>query len=221
MPSSRPPTTAPAPLPRPPRIAAAKPFRPSITPTSQEVSVIGAIRMPAIAPSAADRPNDSSSTMRTLMPHELRRERGCARSRASPCRVSVRPKNQPSSSTMASVTPEHPQALRQDASRRASSIGVSPENGCSACRFLSQTSVARPRSRIEAPMVMMISVTTEAPRAGSTANFSSARPTAAAASTATGIASGSGSPASASDTVAMPPIITNSPCAKLMTWLAL
>ena len=70
-------------------------------------------------------------------------------------------------------------------------------------------------------MVMMISVTTDAPRAGSTANFSSARPTAAAASTAAGIATSTGNPAPASETVTMPPIITNSPCAKLMTWLAL
>jgi hypothetical protein len=70
-------------------------------------------------------------------------------------------------------------------------------------------------------MVMMISVTTGAPRAGSTASFSSASPTSVAPPTAASAASGSGSPASTNAAAAMPPIITNSPCAKLMTWLAL
>ena len=103
----------------------------------------------------------------------------------------------------------------------ATAIGVSPVNGLSACRFLSHTSIASPRRKIDAPIVMMISVTTEAPRAGSTANFSSARPTSAAATIASGIASRYGNPLAVSDTVAMPPIITNSPWAKLITWLAL
>ena len=200
-------------------MAAANPFRPSITPTSHDVRVIGAMRIPAIAPSAADSPNDSSSTKRTLTPHNCAASGLCeAASIALP--ISVRLKNQPSSSTMASVTPSTHRLCGRIVAP-ASSIGLSPEKGCIACSFLSHTRVANPRSRMEAPIVMMMSVTTEAPRAGSTANFSSASPTAAAASTAIGIATGGGSPELASDTAAMPPIITNSPCAKLMTWLAL
>ncbi len=68
---------------------------------------------------------------------------------------------------------------------------------------------------------MMISVITEAPLAGRTPKRSSARPIATASAIAPSAASGSGRPAAARNTVAMPPIITNSPCAKLITWLAL
>ena len=70
-------------------------------------------------------------------------------------------------------------------------------------------------------MVMMISVTVSAWRAGSMASFSSSSPTMTAASTASGTAASSGSPAPTSVTALMPPIITNSPCAKLMARLAL
>src|SRR3989304_2605276 len=58
----------------------------------------------------------------------------------------------------------------------AIAIGSSPVNAGRAWIFLSHTSAPRPRSRIEAPMVMMMSVTTDAPRAGSAANLRGARP---------------------------------------------
>ena len=70
-------------------------------------------------------------------------------------------------------------------------------------------------------MVMMMSVTTGASRAGSTASFSSANPTPTAASTERTTATGRGSPAEMKPAAAIPPIITNSPWAKLMTRLAL
>ena len=70
-------------------------------------------------------------------------------------------------------------------------------------------------------MVMMISVTADAPRAGSIASACSRRPTATAAATAMSAASGSGTPAAAANTVPMPPIMTNSPCAKFTTSEAL
>ena len=70
-------------------------------------------------------------------------------------------------------------------------------------------------------MVMMISVTAEAPRAGSIASRCSSRPTATAATIASSAASGSGTPAAAANTVTMPPSMTNSPWAKLMTSEAL
>ena len=70
-------------------------------------------------------------------------------------------------------------------------------------------------------MVMMISVTVSALRAGSIASFSSSSPTTTAASTASGTAAASGRPAPTRVTALMPPIITNSPCAKLIAPLAL
>ena len=66
-------------------------------------------------------------------------------------------------------------------------------------------------------MVMMISVTGEAPRAGSIASRCSSNPTAIATTIASSAASGSGTPAAAANTVTMPPSMTNSPWAKLMT----
>ncbi len=70
-------------------------------------------------------------------------------------------------------------------------------------------------------MVMMMSETTEAPRACSTASFSSATPAATAARMATAAASASGTPSPTSMAVVRPPIMTNSPWAKLITWLTL
>ena len=103
----------------------------------------------------------------------------------------------------------------------AMAMGRSPLNGGRLWKLRSQITWAAPRRKIEAPMVMIMSVTTEAPRAGSTANFSSAMPTMVAAATASRMASGMGRPSATSETVAMPPIMTNSPWAKLITWLAL
>ena len=105
--------------------------------------------------------------------------------------------------------------------RMAIRIGRSPEKGGSEWKFLSNRTPAMPRRKIEAPMVMMIRVTTEASRAGRTPKRSIARPTATASAIAASAASGSGTPAAATNTVAMPPIMTNSPWAKLITWLAL
>ncbi len=70
-------------------------------------------------------------------------------------------------------------------------------------------------------MVMMISVTVPAWRAGSMASFSMISATSTDASTASGSASHSGRPSASSVTALMPPIITNSPCAKLIAPLAL
>ena len=78
-----------------------------------------------------------------------------------------------------------------------------------------------PRKKMEAPMVMMIKVTTGASRACSTASFSSAKPATTAAAIAIAAAMGTGTPPWASIAVVSPPIMTNSPWAKLMTWLAL
>jgi hypothetical protein len=70
---------------------------------------------------------------------------------------------------------------------------------------------------IEAPIVMMIRVTAEAPRAGRIAKRCRARPTRTVTRTASSAASGSGRPAAIRNTVTMPPSITNSPCAKFTT----
>ena len=55
-------------------------------------------------------------------------------------------------------------------------IGVSPEKAGKRWSCLSKTSCATPRMKIEAPMVMMMSETTGAPRAGSMASLLSATP---------------------------------------------
>lgn len=74
---------------------------------------------------------------------------------------------------------------------------------------------------MEAPMVMMIRVTTSACFAGAMARRCNRIPRMPASTTARMIASSIGIPMAMNDTVAMPPIIRNSPWAKLMTWLAL
>ena len=70
-------------------------------------------------------------------------------------------------------------------------------------------------------MVMMISATTEAPRAGAMASLCRMSPTATAARIASGAAIHSGTPAANRKKVVMPPIITNSPWAKFTTSEAL
>ena len=151
--------------------------------------MIGAIRMPAIAPSAADSPKRDEAARAHVDADQLRREPVVRGREHRLAEAACGRRTTQSASTIASVTPStHRLCGRSVAPTIA--IGRSPENGGSACSFLSQTSVARPRRKIDAPMVMMISVTTGAPRAGSTANFSSASPTSAAATTASGIASG-------------------------------
>ena len=75
--------------------------------------------------------------------------------------------------------------------------------------------------KIEAPMVMMIRLTTSALPAGSTANFSIAMPTRPTTTTAMTIAGTTGTPPATRKTVDMPPSMMNSPCAKLITPLAL
>ena len=100
-------------------------------------------------------------------------------------------------------------------------IGCSLENPGRLCMPLPQTSWARPRRNSETPMVMMISVTVPAWRAGSIASFSTTSATSTAAATASGSATPRGSPAAHRVAALMPPIITNSPWAKLIAPLAL
>jgi len=74
---------------------------------------------------------------------------------------------------------------------------------------------------VEALVVMMMSTTALAPRAGSIAKRWSASPTITVKTIARHAANGSGTPARARNTVVIPPSITNSPWAKLMTSEAL
>ena len=134
--------------------------------------------------------------------------------------ASVRLKNQDSSATMITVTPITHRLCGTIVAPRIE-IGVSPDSAGNGWMRLSQTSCARPRRKIDAPMVMMIRVTTSALRAWPTASRSSSRPTTPETATAPRIATGIGAPAATSETALMPPIITNSPWAKLITRLAL
>jgi len=101
-------------------------------------------------------------------------------------------------------------------------VVTDPKLGAITCTITSlapgaNTTCAAPRRKIEAPMVIMIRATALAPRAGSMAQRWSASPIAAVRTTARSAASGIGTPAAVRNTVDMPPSITNSPWAKLMT----
>ena len=132
----------------------------------------------------------------------------------------MRPKNHDSPAT-ASPAPASTHRLCGSSVAPNRWIGWSPENAGSACTRLSHTSWARPRRNSETPIVMMISVTVPAWRAGSIASFSTSSPTITAAATASSTATGSGRPVASRLTALMPPTITNSPCAKLIAPLAL
>ena len=100
-------------------------------------------------------------------------------------------------------------------------IRSSPRNGGSARCPLPNTTCAAPCRKIDPPMVMMINEAWLALRARSMASFSSSRPASADSNTASATASGSGAPAETSITEATPPIMMNSPWAKLITPLVL
>ncbi|CFN71817.1 Uncharacterised protein [Bordetella pertussis] len=100
-------------------------------------------------------------------------------------------------------------------------IGSSPENAGRLWICLPNRLCTAPRMKIEAPMVMMMSETTGAPRAGSIARRFNATPVAAVTAMASSAASGSARPAPCAKTVIMPPSMTNSPWAKFTTPVAL
>ena len=96
-------------------------------------------------------------------------------------------------------------------------IGAVPENDGRVWNCLSYTTWARPRRNTDAPIVMMIKATTDAPRAGSIAKRWISSPMTVVAITARMAAAASGSPSDVRNHVVMPPSITNSPCAKFTT----
>jgi hypothetical protein len=101
-------------------------------------------------------------------------------------------------------------------------IGVSPEKCGRAWMSLPQMSRARPRRKMEAPMVMMMVPTTVIPRAGAMAKRCSIIPSSMVTSTARRIAAGSGTPCPADREMALiAPSITNSPWARFTTSEAL
>ena len=101
------------------------------------------------------------------------------------------------------------------------SIGVSPEKAGRLCVPLPRKTAVRPRITSDVPMVMMIRVTVSAPFTGSMASFSTTMPTMAGISVASTRATGRGRPDWVKNTASMPPSMMNSPCAKLITLLAL
>ena len=181
--------------------------------------MIGVITIPAMAPSMAESAKDSSNTRLTAMPTS------CAASRlwlvasiALPCKVRLKKYHRPRM-----AAPALP-ITHSDCGARvapASIIGASPEKAGMAWISLPISHSTRPRRKIEAPMVMMIKVVTLAFLARPTAHLSSATPTIITTTTAPGAASHRGRPAPISAAVDMPPIMMNSPWAKLITWLAL
>ena len=103
-----------------------------------------------------------------------------------------------------------------------SRMGVSPEKAGRAWMSLPHSSRARPRRKMEAPMVMMMAPTTVMPLAGAMAKRCSIRPTTRVSRTAPRMAAGSGRPLPADRAMApMAPSITNSPWARFTTSEAL
>ena len=175
--------------------------------------------MPPSAPKPAARPKLASTTRPVSMPTS-RAASGlwAAASIALPWRVWLKKAHK--AAATAQVTPR----IHKDcgwSTAPLTTIGASPLIGGSEWKFLPRRTPAIPRSRIEAPMVTMIRLTTVEPRAGTMPKRWRAKPTRTAMSTAAAAASGKGRPAAATNTVPIPPSMTNSPWAKLMTWLAL
>jgi len=82
--------------------------------------------------------------------------------------------------------------------------------------------MAMPRRRIETPMVMMMRVMTDDPRAGRMVERSTSAPRRVTAATATRMATGMGRPRVVEQVMAMrAPYVTNSPWAKLTMPVAL
>ena len=126
---------------------------------------------------AAESAKESVITQLVLMPTS------CAASRlfevastARPVSVLVKKSQRP---TKTATAPASTQRLCGRMVAPRIWIGVSPEKAGKRWSCLSKTSCATPRMKIEAPMVMMMSETTGAPRAGSIASLLSATPTAA------------------------------------------
>ena len=155
--------------------------------------MIGVTSTPASAPIPADMAKDSVITKGVLIPTS------CAASRlfdvartARPRSVRVKNIHSPmNTATEPAIT--HRLCGRIVAPKMR--IGSSPEKAGKVWICLPNTSCAAPRIKIEAPMVMMTSDTTGAPRAGSMASLFIATPIAAVATTAASAASGSGAPA--------------------------
>ena len=164
---------------------------------------------------AADPPNASAITVRVLIPTRCAASLFAAvASTAFPSKVSSRKAY--SRVTMTAVPPST-QKLCGWIAAPNKSTGASPVKAGSLWNCLSKTICATPRNRIDAPIVMMIKVTADAPRAGSIASQYSSRPTTTAMQIAISAASGRGTPAADANTVTIPPSITNSPWAKFTT----
>ena len=130
--------------------------------------------MPASAPIAAESANESVITQLVLMPTSA----PPGGWRGGEYRLAVRVFVKKSHSrTKTATAPASTQRLCGRIVAPMMRIGVSPEKAGKRWSCLSKTSCATPRMKIEAPMVMMMSDTTGAPRAGSIASLLSATPT--------------------------------------------
>ena len=136
--------------------------------------VIGVTSTPASAPMAAESAKESVITQLVLMPTS------CAASRLFEVARTARPVSVlREEDPEADEDGEAPASTQSDCGRIVAPriwIGVSPEKAGKRWSCLSKTSCATPRMKIEAPMVMMMSETTGAPRAGSIASLLRATP---------------------------------------------
>ena len=116
----------------------------------------------------------------------------------------VRSTNSQSKITM-TVAPASTTRLCGNMAAPPNCIESAPNSGGKLWKRLSKTIWATPRRNTEAPIVIMISATGLAPRAGSMAKRCKAKPTPVVTMMAMSAANGNGTPASAMKTVVIPP----------------
>ena len=168
-----------------------------------------------MAPIPALSTKESVTMLRALMPQ--RRAASRLEAQARICRPrGVARKKMPSSTTIVPQTPITQSTCGEIlAPASAIALTASPVKCGSACDFSSQTWRAISRMTIETPMVMMIMRSTVGRCSQRMKSTSIAAPTSIVTATAPRIATGSGA-YRCSVTAVIPPIIRNSPWAKLM-----
>ncbi len=169
---------------------------------------------PASAPTPAASPNDSAIARRGSMPHSAAAS-GCAATARIARPRTVRSKNRCAASITARVMPTI-QKVCGWIRRPSQSTGVLPEKPGRSAGFLPSTSITRLLLQIATAISTSVTAIGVGRLSRRTIKRSESRPTAITTSTAQRTASTSGKRAAYDVAATMPPIITHSPCAKLI-----
>ena len=214
-PTSSPAATAAVTLPRPPRTAQVKPFTASDVPMSYCVCVRGETTHPASAPMAAAMKNERVTRVEVRIPHN--RAAVALEEHALIARpVRVNRKNRNSTPTMSAHAPSTQSTWGEmRAPSTAMEVVSLPDQKGRARTFSSQTCSAASRTRMERPMVMMITRRTAGFFSHEMKTSCSSTPTRPVMTTASAMAAGSGMTLTREMAI-IPPSIRNSPWAKLM-----